>query len=174
MGDMVTQSRALSKHDESKKDERLTTLTILISVLNCWAVLVTLVFVSQMSAPTNIYVVLGISVFFTIVLTWAYLGVPRLLQAARVLSVVGFVLACLSEGLSLYLLHRTSYLWGSYDAISSIAKILGQPINEETLAMIHLQIVGEIAIAVLATASIALAMYNQGFFRGRQSAKAKE
>jgi len=100
MGDMVNQSRALSKRDKSKKHERLTTLTIFIGFLANWGTLVTLVFASQMSAPTNGYAVLAISLFFTIVLTWAYLGerisksarVPRLLQGTKLLFGSVFVL----------------------------------------------------------------------------------
>jgi len=165
--------RELSKHDKSKKHEGLTTF---INYVVGWAVLVGLVLsVSQVPAPINEYLAVAISVIYAIVMVWAYLGdrisktaiVPRQLQGTKVLFIIIFVTACIDELPSLYMLYESSYLWGSYDVLSSMAKILGLPVHE-ALPTIYRGIVSSPAGVALSTISIAFVMYRRGLLRGRE------
>jgi hypothetical protein len=164
----------------STKHEKLSTL---IGYLVGWAVLIELVFVSQIPSPTNDYIVLVISVSFALALIWAYLG-DRISKSARtpeflrpiaklgikIFLIFTIVTACASEALSLYLLYYAGYLQGTYDMATRILRTLNLPlpgIVQGLPSTIYRAIASGVAGVGLGTINIALAIYCRGVLRER-------
>ena len=168
--------RALSKQDKSKRHEELTTF---INYLVGWAVLVGLILsVSQIPAPINQYLVAAVSVVFTIVMVWVYLGeriskhvrIPPRPQRIRILYVSNLILAFVIEPLALYLFYQGAYLLGSYDELVAMAEALGI-LRPDLLFKIHIALIMGLIGVVEGMFSIAVAMYSRGFLQGLDFAR---
>jgi len=166
----------LSKQDKSKRHEELTTF---INYVVGWAVLVGLILsVSQIPAPINQYLVVAVSVVFTMMMIWVYLGeriskhvrIPPRAQRIRILYVTNLISALVIEPLALYLFYRGAYLQGSYDELAAMTEVLSIPMPD-LLFKIHSALMMGLIGVVEGMFSVAIAMYSRGLLQGLDAHK---
>jgi hypothetical protein len=150
-------------------------LIIPFGFVEIWLLALALVLTApQIPAPTNEILAVIISLLFVPLLVWVCLperqpktskrnviNVSRFLWASRIL----FVLSCVMEVSSAYVLYQTGYLAAQYNDLSLVCKILGCSLPNELLIIYRVVVVTSLGIAG-GIVGVGLSWYAHGLIRG--------
>jgi len=183
--------RTLSKHKERGKPKESDRHKIAPSLFQYVVGLV--IFFALINDLRAAPVITGLFVLVASILTLAFLAWEyrlirtrpsedgRISQVMGVLSFVNFVVACVTEVLSLYILYGAGYLMGAYDSILLIGVELGLSANQvsqklaavlpDLLPTVHKGVPLSLVGIAVSTILIALFAYRQGVIRGRKQIK---
>jgi hypothetical protein len=159
----------LSKHEK---------LIIPFGFVEIWLLALSLVLTApQIPTPTNEILAVIISVFFVPLLVWVCLpertpktskrnmiNVSRFLWAGRIL----FVLSCVIEVSSAYVLYQTGYLAAEYHDLTLVCKILRCSLPNELPIIYRVVVVTSLGIAG-GTVGVGLSWYAHGLIRGTRA-----
>ena len=157
--------------ERGKKLERLFNLFV------GFAVILGLVF-TQIPSPMNNLVAEIISTCFVLLLVWIFV-LPRISKKLKIplpkkitFERISLFYYCFVEGASMYMLYRTSYLWGAYSILVPLGVILQSPMPNEVSTLYEGLAVSSVGI-VSATIAIATTFYFLGLLRGEKLMKVR-